>query len=167
MDYWRPLRAGLTQLTLHGTSAADARQYVEDNAFTNVRGNPENCIDRFDKISTWAAKQSGNLADSPQRGVWTSPNELFSVHIEPDFTILGRDNARVVSCYPTDAPQLSRDTAGSGIILLRRFYGEASNYSFQIYDVNRNRCYKSPTNISESLLTADIDDIERHFRANQ
>ncbi len=147
-------------MALHDTSVEDARTYVGHNASDT---NKDNCIDRFDKIAAWVSRQSGTCSDVTRRGVWNSPNEVFSVHIEPEVQITGRGGSRIVAFYPTDQPSLNRDIAGSGILLLRRFYGEGNNSQFQIYDVNRNLCHRTPTNVSLGLLDADIQDIEHHF----
>ena len=159
-DYWRSLRTGIAMMALPDTTVADARLYVHDNSGGNNR---DNCLDRFDNISSWVNRQSGALSEVSQRGVWTSPNEVFSVYIEPELEIIGRNGSRVIAFYPTEQPALNRDVAGSGILLLRRYYGEGSNSQFQIYDVNRNLCHRTPTNVSGELLNADISDIERHF----
>ena len=161
-DYWRPLRAGITRMALHDTTIEDARTYVSDNSSGTNR---DNCIDRFDKIADWLARQPGTYSDVSRRGVWNSPNGIFSVHIEPELELMGRTGSRIIAFYPTDQPSLNRDIAGSGIVLLRRYYGEGSNSQFQIYDVNRNLCHRTPTNVSRGLLDADILDIERHFES--
>lgn len=159
-DYWRPLRSGITRMALNGTTNEDARLYVSDNASENNR---ENCLNQFDKVAGWLGRQSGTVGDVSRRGVWNSPNGVFSVHIEPELEIMGRTGSRIIAFYPTDKPSLNRDIAGSGILLLRRYYGEGSNSQFQIYDVNRNLCHRTPTNVSRNLLDADIQDIEYHF----
>ncbi len=159
-DYWRTFRTGVCNIALDDSTIETARNYVSQNT---PDGNRDNCLNKFDKVSAWLNRQQGTYSGN-ERGIWNSPNNVFSVHIEPEMQITGRAGSRVIAFYPNNAPALSRDTAGSGILLLRRHYGQGCNSQFQIYDVERNKCYKTPTNVSMNLLDTDIQAIEGHFQ---
>lgn len=160
-DYWKTLRSAITQYTLGTLDRNGVERYISANAGGNSE---KNTLDRFNLVADWMGRQTGQ-GYAPSQGLWTSPNELFSVFVEPEIGLVSSSRDRVVACYPTNSPPLTRDCAGSGIVLLNRHFGEGFNGSLEVYDVKRNRCHRTPTNLSARQLDADIADIERHFHA--
>lgn len=158
-DYWKPLRSGVIQYCAHGKSREEVHRHISQNS---GRTNQERCSSKFESVADWSDKQSG-AGFAPNRGVWRSPQALFSVHIEPEIGYETNSNTKITAIYPTSSATLTADTAGAGLILLRDNYRNASNETFGVYQVDTNRCFRRITNNSEAILRADIATLENAF----
>lgn len=155
-DYYRSSRDAVMQHSAHGRSR---EQVIKDIAAAAPHNAVAHNVEIFEHTADWLEKQKGKRV-VPSRGVWPSPNKVFSVHIEPEIALDVGDKTKVVAVYPRKDPRLSRDTAGAGIVLLRRSYRGTGREEFAILDAYGQRAYKSPTNISEALLDREIQTIE-------
>jgi hypothetical protein len=116
-------------------------------------------VEIFEHAANWLEKQKGKRV-VPSRGVWPSPDKVFSVHIEPEIGIDTGERKKVIAVYPRKEPRLNSDTAGAGILLLRRGYRGGGEEEFAILDAYAERAFRSPTNVSNALLDREIQTIE-------
>lgn len=117
----------------------------------------------FEKVADWLDKQSGKRI-APARGVWPSPENYFSVHIEPEIGLENGERKRILAVYPRREPRLNRDKAGAGIVLLRRAYKGSGDEEFGILDAYGAKAYWSPTNVSAALLDREIATIDAELK---
>jgi hypothetical protein len=81
-DFYRPSRDGVVQHCADGRTKGEVLKDIEASSAANsVERNKE----IFQRVSGWLAEHPGH-ATMPNRGVWRSPQELFSVHIEPEIS---------------------------------------------------------------------------------
>jgi len=158
-DYWKPLRSGCIQYCAHGASRPRVHSHITSNAGST---NETRCIEKFEITANWMDRQAGQ-GFAPNRGVWRSPTGAFSVHIEPEIGFETSNRNKITAVYPTSSASLNRETAGAGILLLSQNYRDRSDEVFGIFEVDTNRCYRTPTNNSEGVLLADIATIDAAF----
>ncbi|WP_417770170.1 hypothetical protein [Stappia sp.] len=155
-DFYRPSRDGVVQHCAHGRTKDRVLKDIEASSTANsVERNKE----IFRKVSSWFADHPGQAA-MPNRGVWRSPQKMFSVHIEPEISYQSKNMQHVIAVYPRKEVRINRDQAGAGLILLGRGYQGSGNEKFGILDAFGNKVYRTPTNISERLLENEIATIE-------
>lgn len=155
-DFYRPSRDGVMQHCAHGRPKDRVLKDIEASSATNsVERNKE----IFGKVSAWIADHPGD-ATIPNRGVWRSPQKIFSVHIEPEISYQSKNELHVVAVYPRKEVRINRDQAGAGLILLGRGYRGVGNEKFGILDAFGSKVHRTPTNISERLLENEIASIE-------
>lgn len=160
-DYWRSSRDGLVQHSAHGRDRSRVVADIEANPAENT---VENNKVVFESCADWLAKQSQQRF-APNRGVWPSPNGVFSVHIEPEIGIEKRNGEKqVIAVYPRKEPRLTRDIGGAGVLLLRRGYRGDGTEVFGVLDAGAGAVVKAQTNVSEMILDEEIDRIEQNLR---
>lgn len=155
-DFYRPSRDGVLQYAVHGRTQD---QVLKDISKTSSTNSEERNKEIFERVAAWMDKHQSN-ATMPNRGVWRSPNSVFSVHIEPEIAYEHKGVEHVVAVYPRKDVRLNRDQAGAGLILLRRGYGDSKNEKFGILDAFANKVHWTPTNVSERLLDNEIGTME-------
>lgn len=155
-DFYRPSRDGVVQHCAHGLTKDRVLKDIEASSTANsVERNKE----IFEKVWGWVAAHPGAAA-MPSRGVWRSPQKIFSVHIEPEISYQFKNEQHVIAVYPRKDVRINRDQAGAGLILLSRGYRGLGNEKFGILDAFGNKVLRTPTNISERLLENEIATIE-------
>lgn len=155
-DFYRSSRDGVLQHCAHGRSR---EKVIKDIASIAPHNAVAHNVEIFEHAANWLEKQKGKKF-APSRGVWPSPNRVFSVHIEPEIGLEVGDTKRVIAVYPRKIPRLNRDTAGAGILLLRRSYRASGGEDYSILDAYGERAFRSPTNVSNALLDREIQTIE-------
>lgn len=159
-DFYRTSRDGVLQHCAHGRERVRVIKDIRATA-------PPNAIDHnveiFEHSSDWLQKQKGQRV-APSRGVWPSPNKVFSVHIEPEIGLETKAHKRIIAVYPRREPRLNRDIAGAGVLLLQRGYRGGGDEEFAILDAYGGKAFKAPTNISNQLLEREIETIEGELR---
>lgn len=155
-DFYRPSRDGVVQYSAHKRTREQVLKYISDVSSTNSE---ERNAEIFMRVAAWTDKHSGNTT-VPNRGVWRSPNSVFSVHIEPEIAYEQKDTQRVVAVYPRKDVRLNRDQAGAGLILLQRGYRGSGNEKFGILDAYASKVHWTPTNVSARLLDNEIATME-------
>jgi hypothetical protein len=116
-------------------------------------------VEIFEHAANWLEKQKGRRV-APSRGVWPSPSKVFSVHIEPEIGLEVGETKKIIAVYPRREPRLNRDTAGAGLLLLRKGYRGTGTEEFAILDAYGEKAFRSPTNVSAALLDREIQTIE-------
>lgn len=159
-DFYRSSRDGTMQHCAHGRS--------RERVLTDIRASPAaNTIERnceiFEATASWLKKQTGHRF-AASRGVWASPDRIFSVHIEPEIAFGGKARQNIVAVYPRKASRINRDQAGAGIILLQRAYRGSGEERFGVLDAYAQKAYWSPTNVSEALLDSEIATMENELK---
>ncbi|MEM0988698.1 MAG: hypothetical protein AAGK00_07435 [Pseudomonadota bacterium] len=154
-DFYRGSRDGVLAYCAHGRS--------RDAILRDIGAGPQNTVVRnreiFIAAADWLDDQRGNR-HAPSRGVWASPNGVFSVHIEPEISLSRGRTTDVVAVYPRREPRINRDQAGAGVLLLRRAYNGNGNERFGVLDAAGRRVHWSPTNFSDAILEREIETIE-------
>ena len=159
-DFYRTSRDGTFQHSAHGTSrkkiVADIAKIAPTNAVAHN-------VEIFEHAADWLEKQNGNRV-APARGVWPSPNKVFSVHVEPEIGLEIGGKKKIVAVYPRREPRLNRDKAGAGLLLLKRGYKGSGDEEFAILDAYGQKAFWSPTNVSGALLDREIETIEGELK---
>lgn len=155
-DFYRSSRDGVLQHSAHGRSR---ERVIKDIANIAPHNAVAHNVEIFEHAANWLEKQKGQRV-VPSRGVWPSPNKIFSVHIEPEIGLIAGGTKKIVAVYPRREPRLNRDTAGAGVLLLRRAYRGVGDEEFCILDAYGEKAFKSPTNVSNALLDREIKTIE-------
>jgi hypothetical protein len=155
-DFYRSSRDGVLQHSAHGRSRENVIKDIANLAPHNAVAHD---VEIFEHTANWLEKQKGKKV-APSRGVWPSPNKVFSVHIEPEIGLEAGNKKNIVAVYPRKEPRLNRDTAGAGILLLRRGYRGTGEEEFAILDAYGEKAFRSPTNVSNALLDREIQTIE-------
>jgi hypothetical protein len=159
-DFYRSSRDGIFQHCAHGSAR---QKIIEDIAKTPPHNAVAHNVEIFEHAANWLEKQKGKRV-APARGVWPSPNKIFSVHIEPEIGLQIGKNTRIVAVYPRKEPRLNRDKAGAGLLLLKRGYKGQSDEEFAILDAYGEKAFASPTNVSGALLEREIETIEGELK---
>lgn len=160
-DFYRPSRTGVYDHAAHGRDRAKIVADIEANAATNAL---EQNLEIFEHTADWLEKQNQTGRISPGRGVWPSPNKIFSVQIEPEIGFETKKGKKILAVYPRKEPRLGRDRAGAGIILLRRAYKGDGSEDFGILDALGSKAYWTPTNVSEAVLDSEVATIEAELK---
>lgn len=160
-DFYRASREGVYNYCAHGRDRSRVVSDVGHNSSSNSR---DRNLEIFGKVADWLDKQRISTAVAPGRGVWPSPNKLFSVQIEPEIGFEKNSQHRIMSVYPSREPRISRDQAGAGILLLQQAYRGSGMERFGILDALAQRAFWTPTNVSPAILESEIDTIERELR---
>ena len=156
-DFWRPLREGVGRHVAHGQNSDSVKQFIEQSAANNAVNRN---VEVFTSVSEWVARQSG-VGFLPNRGVWKSPNGVFSIHIEPEIGLEKRNGEKhITAIYGRTTPRLNRDKAGAAIILLEKSYRGDGSETFGILDAGKPQLIRAKTNVSERLLEVEISFIE-------
>ncbi|MGI9482385.1 MAG: hypothetical protein ACR2OR_08515 [Hyphomicrobiales bacterium] len=156
-DFYQPSRKGLNRYCGQGITRDQVLQEIENSSARNSKARNKEI---FEKASHWIEKQSGEGAKT-RKGIWQSPNRIFSVHIEPEISIRTKNALLVVAVYPRKDVRIRRDQAGAGQILLSRGYQSSGNEKFGILDVFGQRAFWTPNNVAEGTLDSEIAQIER------
>ena len=155
-DFYRSSRDAVLQYCAHGRQhnaiISDIRASAPSNAC-------QHNVEIFEHAARWLNKQTGKPF-APARGVWPSLNKHFSVHIEPEIGLQKGGKSQIVAVYPRAQSRLTRDTAGAGIILLRRAYRGTGSEEFSILDAHAGKLFSAPTNVSEAILDREIHTME-------
>ncbi len=159
-DFYRSSRDGVLQHSAHGRSRESVIKDIAGSAPHNAVAHN---VEIFEHTADWLSKQAGQRI-APSRGVWPSPNKIFSVHIEPEIGLETSARRKILAVYPRKEPRLSRDTAGAGVVLLRRGYRGSGEEEFGILDAYGGKAYRAPTNVSEALLDREIMTIEGELK---
>jgi hypothetical protein len=155
-DFYRPSRDGVMQHCAHGRSTDRVLKDIEAASAANSR---ERNKEIFDRVAAWLGSHAKDTS-IPNRGVWRSPNKVFSVHIEPEISFRSKDAQQIIAVYPRKDVRINRDQAGAGLVLLSRGYKGFGNEKFGILDAFGNKVHRTPTNVSERLLDNEIAAIE-------
>lgn len=159
-DFYRTSRDGVMQHAAHSRArervVSDIRNLAPPNA-------TDHNVEIFEHAADWLRKQKGKRI-SPSKGVWPSPNRIFSVHIEPEIGLEVGQSKRIFAVYPRRDPRLNRDIAGAGVLLLRRGYRGNGDEEFGVLDAYGAKAFKSPTNVSNALLDREIETIEGELK---
>lgn len=159
-DFYRSSRDGTMQHCAHGRSKERVISDIKASAAANTI--ERNC-EIFEATASWLAKQAGQkLAAS--RGVWASPDRIFSVHIEPEIAFGNKNKPNIVAVYPRKEFRINRDQAGAGVILLKRAYSGTGEERFGVLDAFAEKAFWSPTNVSEALLDSEIATMENELK---
>lgn len=159
-DFYRPSRDALTQFSSGGRTREQAHS---DLRITSSSNSVERNIEIFAQVADWIERQRGQFT-TPGRGIWRSPNDLFSVLIEPEISFRRSSQIEVIAVYPRREPRLNRDQSGAGILLLSDAYKGTGNERFGILDAAAGRVLRAPTNVSQALLNVEINIIEGELR---
>lgn len=159
-DFWRPLRDGFDSYVGHGR----ARDEVEGDIRVNSTANSlERNLGVFQQAADWLDRQSGERF-LPNRAVWRSPTQIFSVQIEPEIGLRARNGTEtVISIYGRSEPRLRRDQAGAAVILKERAFRRSNQMTFAILDAGAPTLHRARSNVSEQLLDAEVAFIEREL----
>jgi len=158
-DFYRTSREGVTDICAHGKLPTVVVSKIKVLAADNA---VERNVEIVEHCSTWLSKQSG-AGSVPGRGVWRSPNKIFSVHIEPEISVTSGGTEKVLAVYPRREPRINRDQAGAGITLLQASYKKTGSVKFGILDAYGEKAFWSPTNASQSILDHDVAMIENEL----
>jgi hypothetical protein len=159
-DFYRTSRDGVFQYSAHGSARSKVVQDIAKIAPVNAVAHN---VEIFEHAADWLDKQKGKRV-APARGVWPSPNKIFSVHIEPEIGLEVGERRRIVAIYPRRGPRLNRDKAGAGLLLLKRGYKSDGDEDFAILDAYGGKAFSSPTNVSSALLDREIETIEGELK---
>jgi hypothetical protein len=159
-DFYRPSRDGILNYAAHSKSRASV---VADIGKQAAQNSASHNVEIFENAVNWLDKQVGTKI-APSRGVWPSPEKVFSIHIEPEIGLEKGGETRVIAVYPRREPRLNRDKAGAGILLLQKAYKGTGKEDFGILDAHGQKAFWSPTNVSSSILDIEIATIERELK---
>lgn len=159
-DFYRSSREGVAQHLTHGRSRDEVIKDIEATASASSRDRNR---DIFERVADWITSQSGK-PEVPNKGVWRSPNKIFSIHIEPEIALSNKSGQQVIAVYPRRDTRINRDQAGAGLLLLGRGYRRSGDESFGILDAFGNKVHRTPTNVSERVLDNEISFIESELK---
>lgn len=158
-DFYRTSRDGVTDLCTGSKTLDEVKSSI--NALA-----PQNAVDRnieiVENFLLWREKQAA-MGKQPSRSIWTSPNEIFSIYIEPEISLISGNAEKVLAVYPRKDPRINRDQAGAGIILLQKHYKGSGSEKFGVLDAFGQKAFWSPTNASQAILDHDVAMIENEL----
>jgi hypothetical protein len=158
-DFYRTSRDGVASLCDNSKSLDEVLLTIESQA-------PSNGTERNREIAEntyqWLKRQSGVGATAP-KGIWRSPNKVFSVQIEPEILLSNSGVDRVLAVYPRKEPRINRDQAGAGLLVLAAAYIGGGGEKFGILDAYAQKAFWSPTNASKAILDHDVAMIENEL----
>ena len=160
-DFWRPLREGIDEKSVHGLSDDFVLKGIEQKSAQNQA--PRNQA-VFSSVSIWLEKQKGK-GGIPPKGVWKSPNGVFTIRVEPEISLLQNSgNSLVIAIYGRKEPRISRDDAGAALLVLKQSLGDVAGRTYGILDAGSEsesaRLTKTGTNVSEQVLSTAVVMIE-------
>lgn len=156
VDYYKGYRAAAQRLMSGNHTPSEARKLVERSVLPASIDANHNI---FDAVVSWLSRQQGSYF-APARSLWTSPNRVFSVKIEPEIGIERGARKSVIAVYPRAEPPLNRDRAGAALLMLQQAQKGVGTTVFGILDAHRQKAFWSPTNLSSAVLDAEVATIE-------
>lgn len=159
-DFYRGLKEAIKDYVYQNKKLSAVEESI------NKAKNPverKHNLEAFRSFVVWVEKNGGEFI-APPKGIYKSPNEIFSIKIEPELAVKNDGIISVFTFWTIKKPLLTKIVAGVGIYLMesalkKGAFKEANFYIVKI-DTGKLYDYTSKPNNPSILLNAEVAQIE-------